>query len=94
VRDAEVVMIATRDDGSLTSDREISIVISVPSDDDDGLHLDHIWRGSLLAAIGWAPSAINDPVNLQLLCPLHHADKTGHESQLIAVDSAMSSTEQ
>ncbi|HUS62450.1 MAG TPA: SAF domain-containing protein [Acidimicrobiales bacterium] len=33
VRDAEVVMIATREDGSLTSDREISIVISVPSDD-------------------------------------------------------------
>lgn len=33
VRDAQVVMIATRDDGSLTSEREISIVISVPSDD-------------------------------------------------------------
>ncbi|MGQ0434811.1 MAG: SAF domain-containing protein [Microthrixaceae bacterium] len=33
VRDAEVVMIASREDGSLTSEREISIVISVPSDD-------------------------------------------------------------
>jgi len=30
------------------------------------LHLDHIWRGFLLAAIGWPPSAINDPTNLQL----------------------------
>lgn len=56
----------------------------------DDLHLDHRWRGSLLAAIGWSPSAINDPVNLQLLCPVHHADKTAHEGQLLAADDAMS----
>ena len=58
-------------------------------DRSDELHLDHIWRGSLLAAIGWSPSAINDPINLQLLCPVHHADKTGHEAQLLAADAAM-----
>jgi hypothetical protein len=52
----------------------------------EDLQLDHIWRGSLLAAVGWSPSAINDPINLQLLCPVHHADKTAHESQLIAAD--------
>jgi hypothetical protein len=57
-------------------------------DRSDDLHLDHIWRGSLLAAIGWSPAAINDPINLQLLCPLHHADKTAHEAQLIAADDA------
>jgi hypothetical protein len=50
----------------------------------DDLQLDHIWRGSLLSAIGWSPSAINDPINLQLLCPVHHADKTLHEVQLLA----------
>jgi hypothetical protein len=50
------------------------------------LQLDHIWRGSLLAAIGWSPSAINDPINLELLCSLHHADKTAHETQLLAAD--------
>jgi hypothetical protein len=60
----------------------------------DELHLDHIWRGLLLAAIGWSPSAINDPINLQLLCPVHHADKTAHEGQLLAADDAMSAGEQ
>ncbi len=54
----------------------------------DDLQLDHIWRGSLLAAIGWSPSAINDPINLQLLCPVHHADKTANEAQLIAAYDA------
>jgi hypothetical protein len=54
------------------------------------LQLDHVWRGSLLAAIGWSPSAINDPVNLQLLCPVHHADKTAHEARLLAADDAIS----
>ena len=52
----------------------------------DELRLDHIWRGSLLAAIGWSPAAINDPVNLQLLCSMHHADKTSHEVQLLVAD--------
>jgi hypothetical protein len=56
----------------------------------DDLQLDHIWRGSLLAAIGWSPSAINDPINLQLLCPIHHADKTAHEAKLVAADGASS----
>jgi hypothetical protein len=56
----------------------------------DGLQLDHRWRGSLLAAIGWSPSAINDPTNLQLLCPDHHAAKTADEERLLAVDDAMS----
>jgi hypothetical protein len=60
----------------------------------DELHLDHVWRGSLLAAAGWSPSAINDPVNLQLLCPVHHADKTAHEAQLVAADDAMSADDQ
>jgi 5-methylcytosine-specific restriction endonuclease McrA len=60
----------------------------------DDLHLDHIWRGSLLAAIGWSPSAIDDPINLQLLCPVHHADKTAHEAQLLAADDAMSARDQ
>jgi hypothetical protein len=55
----------------------------------EDLQLDHRWRGSLLAAIGWSPSAINDPINLQLLCPVHHADKTAHEAQLIAADNAV-----
>lgn len=50
----------------------------------DGLHLDHIWRGSLLAAIGWSPSAINDPTNLQLLCEKHHQSKTRSEAQLLS----------
>jgi hypothetical protein len=59
----------------------------------DEFQLDHVWRGSLLAAIGWAPSAINDPINLQLLCPVHHADKTAHEAQLLAADGAMSADE-
>jgi hypothetical protein len=54
----------------------------------DALQLDHRWRGSMLAAIGWSPSAINDPINLQLLCPEHHADKTAHEAQLLAADDA------
>ena len=49
----------------------------------DDLHLDHVWRGSLLEAIRWSPSAINDPINLLLLCPVHHADKTAHEAQLL-----------
>jgi hypothetical protein len=48
----------------------------------------------LLAAIGWSPSAINDPINLQLLCPAHHADKTAHEVQLLAADDAMSADDQ
>jgi len=60
----------------------------------DDLQLDHIWRGSLLAAIGWSPSAINDPINLQLLCPEHHADKTAHEARLLAADDAMSVDDQ
>jgi hypothetical protein len=58
------------------------------------LKLDHVWRGSLLAAIGWSPSAINDPINLQLLCPVHHADKTAHEARLLAADEAMSADDQ
>jgi len=61
----------------------------------DDLHLDHVWRGSLLAAIGWTPAAINDPINLQLLCSVHHADKTRHETRLLAAhraDEAESST--
>lgn len=62
-------------------------------DRSDELHLDHVWRGSLLAAIGWSPSAINDPINLQLLCPVHHGDKTAHEVQLLAADEAMSAVE-
>jgi hypothetical protein len=57
----------------------------------DDLQLDHVWRGSLLAAIGWSPSAINDPINLQLLCPVHHADKTAHEARLLTADDAMTS---
>jgi 5-methylcytosine-specific restriction endonuclease McrA len=56
----------------------------------DELQLDHRWRGSLLAAIGWSPAAINDPINLQLLCPEHHASKTADEERLLAVDDAMS----
>jgi hypothetical protein len=56
--------------------------------------LDHVWRGSLLAAIGWSPSAINDPTNLQLLCSVHHGDKTAHEAQLLAVDDAISADDQ
>ena len=57
------------------------------------LELDHVWRGSLLAATGWSPSAINDPINLQLLCPVHHADKTRHEALLLGVaDSAATET--
>ena len=50
----------------------------------DDLELDHVWRGSILAAIGRTPSAINDPKNLQLLCAEHHADKTRHEAALLA----------
>ena len=49
------------------------------------LQLDHIWRGSLLAADGWSPSAINDPINLQLLCPEHHAAKTAEERRLLSL---------
>jgi hypothetical protein len=63
-------------------------------DRSDGLNLDHIWRGSLLSAIGWSPSAINDPINLQLLRAVHHADKTAHETQLLAVDEAISADDQ
>src|SRR5664280_2186928 len=63
-------------------------------DRSDEHHLDHVWRGSLLAAIGWSPSAINDPINLQLLCSMHHADKTTHEAQLLAADDAMSTDDQ
>jgi len=63
-------------------------------DRSDALQLDHVWRGSLLAAVGWSPSAINDPINLQLLCPVHHADKTAHEARLLAVDDAMSEDDQ
>lgn len=48
-----------------------------------GLNLDHIWRGSLLAAVGWSPSAINDPINLQLLCQAHHDAKTADETRLL-----------
>lgn len=47
------------------------------------LELDHIWRGSLLAAQGWSPQAINDPTNLQLLCDTHHGQKTASEAALI-----------
>ena len=39
-----------------------------------------------MAAIGWSPSAINDPINLQLLWTMHHADKTNHEAQVLAAD--------
>lgn len=60
----------------------------------DDLELDHVWRGSLLAAIGWSPSAINDPINLQLLCPVHHANKTTHERRLLAADDAMSANDE
>ena len=63
-------------------------------DGSDELQLDHVWRGSLLAAIGWSPSAINDPINLQLLCSMHHADKTTHEAHLLAADDAMSADSQ
>jgi hypothetical protein len=56
----------------------------------DELQLDHVWRGSLLVAIGWSAGAINDPINLQLLCPMHHADKTAHEARLLAADDALS----
>lgn len=52
-----------------------------------GLDLDHIWRGSLLAAVGWSPAAINNPVNLQLLCTVHHAQKTAEEARLLPADS-------
>ena len=63
-------------------------------DSSSELHLDHIWRGSLLAAIGWSPSAINDPINLQLLWTMHHADKTNHEAQVLgADDDAISAAE-
>lgn len=55
-------------------------------DSSSELPLDHIWRGSLLAAIGWSAAAINDPINLQLLCTMHHADKTNHEAQVLAAD--------
>ena len=47
------------------------------------LELDHRWRGSLLAAQGWSPRAINDPINLQLLCKAHHEDKTARENELL-----------
>jgi hypothetical protein len=47
------------------------------------LELDHRWRGSLLAAQGWSPRAINDPINLQLLCQTHHEDKTARETELL-----------
>ena len=57
----------------------------------DGLQLDHIWRGSLLAAIGWSPSAINDPTNLQLLCDKHHRSKTLSEARLLAVSDERTS---
>ncbi|HUW04379.1 MAG TPA: HNH endonuclease signature motif containing protein [Acidimicrobiales bacterium] len=50
------------------------------------LELDHIWRGSLLAAVGWSPSAINDPANLQLLCAEHHRSKTQDEQRLLAAE--------
>jgi hypothetical protein len=63
-------------------------------DRSDDLQLDHVWRGSLLAARGWSPAAINDPINLQMLCPVHHADKTAHEAQLLAADDAMSANDQ
>ena len=47
------------------------------------LELDHRWRGSLLSAQGWSAQAINDPVNLQLLCRTHHEDKTASENALL-----------
>ena len=50
---------------------------------DTDLELDHRWRGSLLAAQGWSPTAINDPINLQLLCDTHHKQKTAAETSLI-----------
>ena len=63
-------------------------------DDQDDLHLDHIWRGSLLAAAGWSPSAINDPINLQLLCPSHHASKTTQEAQLLKATNDLLSADE
>ena len=70
------------------------MMINLATGNSDELHLDHVRRGSLLAAIGWSPSAINDPINLQLLCSMHHADKTTHEAQLLAADAAMSADDQ
>jgi len=63
-------------------------------DDQDDLHLDHIWCGSLLAAAGWSPSAINDPINLQLLCPSHHASKTTQEAQLLKATNDLLSADE
>jgi hypothetical protein len=60
----------------------------------DGLQLDHRYRGSLLSAIGWSPQAINDPINLHLLCSTHHAAKTEDERRLIAADKAMMEDEE
>jgi len=51
----------------------------------DELELDHVWRGSLLAAAGWSPSAINSPINLQLLCGPHHKAKTADEARLLSL---------
>ena len=64
-------------------DGEVCAVLGCAAVDD--LQLDHIWRGSLLAAVGWSPAAINDPTNLQLLCPDHHTRKTVDETRLLAV---------
>ena len=38
--------------------------------------------------------AIIDPINLQLLCSMHHAAKTAHEAQLLAADDAMPDDDQ
>ena len=54
----------------------------------------HTWarrRGQARSSLGGSPElsdlprtylVINDPINLQLLCPVHHADKTAHDSSL------------
>ena len=47
------------------------------------LELDHIMRGSVMAAAGWSPAAINDPVNLQLLCREHDGAKTSAEARVL-----------
>jgi hypothetical protein len=57
------------------------------------LQLDHVWRGSLLAAIGWGPSAINSPLNLHLLCKEHHAAKTSEETRLLSLADSQEGVE-
>ena len=57
----------------------------------DELELDHRWRGSLLAADGWPPAAINNPINLQLLCQTHHGSKTRDETRLLHLRKGVTS---